>query len=95
MDLVGIDISKARLDAFRLRDGARQAVENNQGGVAALLDWAGPSASFVMEASGGYERAAHRQLSEQGRHASIVNPARVRNFAHALGRLAKTDRIRA
>jgi transposase len=95
MEIIGIDISKARLDAFRLGDGARHAVENNENGIAILVDWAGPSAIFVMEASGGYEQLAHRQLSEQGRHASIVNPARVRNFAKAIGRLAKTDRIDA
>jgi transposase len=100
-------LSKARLDAFRLHDGARQAVKNDQDGVEALAQWAGKTAIFVMEASGsgacppgpqggdGGERLAHRQLAEQGRQASIMNPARVRDFANALGRLAKTDRIRA
>jgi transposase len=95
MNLIGIDISKARLDAFRLGDGARRSVKNDQGGIDVLVDWAGASAIFVMEASGGYEKLAHRQLTEQGRHASVMNPARVRDFAKAMGRLAKTDRIDA
>ena len=95
MEIIGIDISKARLDAFRLGDGGRRSVGNDQAGIDALVRWTARPAIFVMEASGGYERLAHRRLAEQGCHASIVNPARVRDFAKAMGRLAKTDRLDA
>jgi transposase len=48
-----------------------------------------------MEASGGYERQPHRLLSARGLGVAIVNAARVRAFARASGRLAKTDRVDA
>ena len=48
-----------------------------------------------MEASGGYERAAQRLLSARDLAVAVVNAARVRAFARASGRLAKTDRVDA
>ena len=48
-----------------------------------------------MEASGGYERLAHRLLTELGRKTAVVNALRVRQFAKASGLLAKTDRLDA
>jgi len=92
--VVGIDISKDRLDIFCLATGRRLAVVNDAAGVAKLAGWAG-QAIFVMEASGGYERLAHRRLTALGRHASVVNAKRVRDFAKASGVLAKTDRVDA
>ncbi|NOT71502.1 MAG: transposase [Hyphomicrobium sp.] len=52
-------------------------------------------AGVVMEATGGYEQAAHQALMFHGINASIVNPARVRAFATGTGQLAKTDKIDA
>jgi len=49
----------------------------------------------VMEASGGYERAAHGALVTRGVPAAIVNPKRVRDFARGMGLEAKTDRVDA
>lgn len=95
--VIGIDVSKARLDVHNLADGGRLAVGNDAHGIAALADQLGlsPQDLLVMEASGGYERAAHRRLSERGLRVAIVNAARVRDFAKASGRLAKTDRVDA
>jgi transposase len=95
--VIGIDVSKARLDVHDLADGARLAVANDAAGIAALADrlGLGPQDLLVMEASGGYERAAHRWLSERGLKVAIVNAARVRDFARASGLLAKTDRLDA
>jgi transposase len=92
--IVGIDVSKDRLDAFRLATGRRSAVSDGEAGVAELAEWGG-EALFVTEASGGYERLAHRPLSARGLPAAVVNAKRVRDFAKASGRLAKTDRIDA
>jgi transposase len=95
--VIGIDVSKARLDVHNLADGGRLAVGNDANGIAALADQLGrgPQDLLVMEASGGYERAAHRRLSERGFKVAIVNAARVRDFARASGLLAKTDRLDA
>ena len=48
-----------------------------------------------MEATGGYEVLIASTLLMQGLPAAIVNPRRVRDFARAMGRLAKTDSIDA
>ena len=95
--VIGIDVSKMRLDVYSLEDGRRWAVDNDAAGIAALVDQLGLSAQdlLVMAASGGYERLSHRLLSERGFRVAIVNPARVRDFARASGCLAKTDRIDA
>ena len=90
--VIGIDVSKLRLDVYRLADGRRLAVGNDAGGIAALADQLGLGAPdlVVMEASGGYEWLPHRLLSERGLRVALVNAARVRDFARASGRLAKT-----
>ena len=49
----------------------------------------------VVEASGGWERSVHVELSQRGIGVAVVNPTRVRSFARALGQLAKTDPIDA
>jgi transposase len=95
--LIGIDVSKARLDVHDLAGGRRLAVANDEDGIAAMVEQLGLGAGdlLVMEASGGYERQPQRLLGARGLEVAIVNAARVRAFARASGRLAKTDRIDA
>jgi transposase len=93
--IVGIDVSKARLDAYCLERQRRLAVGNDATGIEQLVAWLTPGSLVVMEASGGYERLAHRLLTARGIKAAVVNPARVRHFAKASGVLAKTDRLDA
>ena len=54
-----------------------------------------PVALIVLEATGGYERGAALAVQEAGLPLAIVNPRQARDFARALGYLAKTDRIDA
>jgi transposase len=72
--MIGIDISKARLDVYGLEDGRRMAVGNDAAGIAALIDQLGLGARdlVVMEASGGYERLPQRLLSERGVRVAVV-----------------------
>ena len=42
--VVGVDISKARLDVFCLASGRRLAVANDAAGVAELAGWLSPAA---------------------------------------------------
>jgi transposase len=93
--IVGIDVSKARLDAYCLERQRRLAAGNDATGIEQLVAWLPPGSLVVMEASGGYERSAHRLLTARGIKAAVVNPARVRHFAKASGVLAKTDRLDA
>lgn len=59
----------------------------------ALTRWA--PALGVLEASGGYEAPVAGLLYQAALPVVVVNPRRVRAFAHAQGRLAKTDPIDA
>lgn len=93
---VGLDIAKDRLDYTC--DGVRFAhVPNTPAGHArlrrALKHVRAPR--VVCEATGGYERAVVAALLSAGIEVCLVNPARVREFAHAEGLLAKTDRLDA
>jgi transposase len=90
--VVGVDVSKGQLDGYDLGAGRRLSVNHDTAGIARLGAWAGPGALVVMEASGGYERLAHRRLLGRGLAVAIGNAKRVRDFAKASGRLAKTDR---
>jgi transposase len=94
---VGVDVSKRRLDVQVHPTETVFTVSNDAAGHRALLERlrALPVRGVVLEASGGYERAAHAALTEAGLPAAIINAARVRAFARALGLLAKNDRIDA
>lgn len=94
---VGIDVSKDFLDIHVLPGGAALRVANDPDGVAAAVARvsAGSPSLVVMEATGGYEAPAAGALAAAGVPLAVVNPRQVRDFARALGRLAKTDRIDA
>ena len=49
----------------------------------------------VLEATGRYERLAATSIAAAGIAVAIVNPRQARDFAKAIGRLAKTDKIDA
>ena len=95
--VVGIDVSKGRLDVYVLPEGEHFVVTNDEAGIESLLDRllkARPEL-VVLEASGRYERPAAAALASVGIAVSVVNPRQARDFAKATGRLAKTDRIDA
>ena len=92
--IVGLDVSKAWLDGYLPGSSRRLRVSNDAAGIRVLVRSLGDHAAclVVMEASGGYERTAHRELVAL---AAIVNPKRVRDFARGMGLEAKTDRVDA
>jgi transposase len=93
---VGVDVSKLRLDVA-WSDGRTEQVTNDEGGVGAFVERVrrAEPVLVVMEASGGYERLVLTALREAGVAAVAVNPRQARDFAKAMGRLAKTDRVDA
>jgi transposase len=96
--LIGVDVAKDTLEFAVRHDGKVERggeVPNRQEGIESLLEQIGTPALVVMEATGGYERAVARRLMDAGLKVAIVNPRRAREFANALGILAKTDRIDA
>ena len=50
---------------------------------------------LVLEATGGYKFACAATLQAHGLPVAVINPRQARDFARAMGRLAKTDRIDA
>jgi transposase len=96
---VGVDVAKESLDvAWGNSERPRcLSVANTTTGFASLIQELPPStnARVVVEATGGYERALVAALIEAGYRVAVVNPRHVRDFAKALGILAKTDRIDA
>ena len=94
--VAGIDVGKSRLDAS-VGGGVVQPFANDGEGIAAALEWlAGRGVGLVVcEPTGGYEKPLVRSLRDAGIPVHLAHPNKVRAFAQASGRLAKTDRIDA
>jgi transposase len=96
---VGIDVSKARLDVFIRPLGERRRFANSDVGIGELVEWLRgldvAIARIGLEATGGYEQATARALSEAGLAVSVLDPMRVRRFAQAGAIRAKNDAIDA
>lgn len=93
----GLDVSKDALDFHYLPSGEAQRFANDATGLAALCAFfkSHPVDCIVVEATGGYERAAVAELGAAGLPVVVVNPRQVRDYARSRGILAKTDRIDA
>jgi len=94
---VGVDVAKACLDVAVLPSGERQRFAHDDAGLAAFLQWMRrvTPALVVLEATGGYETDVATALALADLSVAVVNPRQVRDFARALGYLAKTDAIDA
>jgi transposase len=97
MGVVGIDVSKVRLDLGFRPSGKRLTVGNTSRGISRLINLlkrALPEC-VVLEATGGYELKLLERLLAEKLPTVVVNARQVRQFARATGRLAKTDAIDA
>lgn len=94
---VGIDVSKAHLDVFVHPQGQHWRTANSESGITQTMQALSTLkvALVVLEATGGLEQAITTALSQAGIAVVLSNPRRVRDFAKAIGKLAKTDRIDA
>jgi transposase len=94
---VGIDVAKAHLDIAVRPSGEAWQIPNTEADVAQLIERLVPVAPelIVLEASGGWEILAASSLAEAGLPVAVVNPRQVRDFARAIGQLAKTDALDA
>ncbi len=93
---IGIDVSKGTLDVAQWGQEDVKTYANDATGIAAIIKEleAQPTITLiVVEASGGFEQALVSEAAAVGLPIVVVNPTRVRNFARALGQLAKTDKI--
>lgn len=95
--VVGIDVSKRRLDCCELPSKHAWSSDNSDEAIAGLVErLRGLKPELVvMEATGGYETRLATQVAAAGFRVAVVNPRQVRYYAKAMGRLAKSDRIDA
>jgi transposase len=94
---VGTDVAKDRLDVVLRPTGEYLELQNSDTDIRKLIGRLGKEDLdlVVLEATGGLEQRAAAALALAGLPVAIVNPRQVRDFAKAVGRLAKTDRIDA
>lgn len=95
--VVGIDVSKDRLDIAVRPSGEAFVVERNAVGLETLVERLKRLAPHLvaLEATGGFETVVAAALAAAELPVVIVNPAQIRAFAKALGKRAKTDPIDA
>lgn len=94
---IGIDVSSQTLEIARSDQAATWQVTNDAAGIEQLvqqLAGLGP-ALVVLEATGGYEFEAACALQAARLAVAVVNPRTARDFARAMGALAKTDALDA
>ena len=96
---VGIDVSKRELDVDSYpqpQSHPRQWVNDEVGRAEAVAYIQGLEPSgIVVEATGGFESALVAELAARQLPIVVVNPRQVRDFAKAIGVLAKTDKVDA
>lgn len=94
---IGIDVSKDRLDIAILPGQESFAVQRDGGGLDALVERLRALAPelIVLEATGGFEQVVAATLAGASLPVAVVNARQIRDFARALGRLAKTDKVDA
>jgi transposase len=95
--IVGIDVSKDRLDVHVLPQEQAFHVARDVDGLAELVRRLGglEVKLVAVEATGGFETTTAAAVAGAGLPLVVVNPAQVRAFAQALGKRAKTDPIDA
>jgi transposase len=91
----GLDIAKSSLALFL--QGSFHDLTNDTHGHAALLKLLRlfPGVGVICEATGGYEKSVVRALQAAHVPVAVVEAGRVRSFARAQGRRAKSDPIDA
>ena len=94
---VGIDVAKEELVVAVLPSGESFTEVNDERAVMRLVKRLSAlrCERIVLEASGGYETLVVGALAAAGLPVAVVNPRQVRDFARAIGQLAKTDPLDA
>ena len=94
---VGVDVSKAHLDAHLAPEGRAERFTNDRDGIRRLVEWIGdaPVRCVAYEPTGRWHRPLEAALLRAGLPAAAANPLRARRFAEAIGQQAKTDPVDA
>ncbi len=94
---IGIDVARDSLEIAVRSTGEQWQVGNDAAGIPTLVPRLGVlrPTLIVLEATGGFELPVLAALGSAGLPVVAVNPRQVRDFAKAIGKLAKTDAIDA
>ena len=94
---IGIDVSSRTLEVASSAQAQTWQVANDASGIEQLISQVSALAPalVVLEATGGYEFEAAFALQAAGLAVAVVNPRTARDFARAMGALAKTDALDA
>jgi transposase len=94
---VGIDICKMTLDVDIYPTSEPRRFLNDEGSREELCEWLKTRTPtlIVMEATGGLEIPVAGLLAAAGLPVAVINPRQARDFAKAIGVLAKTDAVDA
>ncbi|MDD5277884.1 MAG: IS110 family transposase [Methylovulum sp.] len=102
MSVIGIDVSKLKLDCAWLNENNKLKVKvfpNSPMGWPDLVEWSikntGLAVSqlhFVMEATGIYHEQLAIYLYDRGANVSVINPAQVKYYGQSLGIRTKNDK---
>ena len=105
MYVIGVDVSKAKLDCGLIVEldpmkRRQKVVSNDAQGWVKLVDWACQSAhcapeqlKIVLEPTSSYHEGVAHYAHDRGAQVWIVNPKQVRDFAKGLGLRSKTDAL--
>ena len=94
---VGIDVSKKMLDVDAYPVSKVAQFPNDEAGqlqLCAAMREVNPY-RIIIEATGGLERSVVAHLAAAGLPVVVINPRQARDFAKALGIIAKTDAVDA
>jgi transposase len=96
-NFIGIDVSKDRLDVSVRPSNEKMSFTNGDEGIDLLIQRIQPLQPelIVMEATGCYHQLVLGRLLAVGLAAIAINPRQARDFARAIGRIAKSDSIDA
>jgi len=102
MNVIGIDVSKAKLDCAWLKEDEKRktkVVSNTLDGWKELVEWSLKNTGvaieqlyFVMEATGIYHQRLATYLFDAGANVSVINPAQVKFYGQSLGVRTKNDK---
>jgi len=104
MNVIGIDVSKAKLDMAWLKDVENQKTKSKVFGnqikiFPQLIEWVEKNTGeeisntlFVMEATGVYHEAVAYYLFDAGAKVAVVNPAQIHHYGKALAVRTKNDK---
>lgn len=93
--IVGCDLSRAFIDVCINAGRRTSRIENTKSGITQWIVTLETSALVVFEATSGCDAVLMQVLAEHGITYARVNPRQAREFARALGVLAKTDKVDA